>query len=349
MRPALTPQVLVVEPDPALQTAVAAWLEGAGYECLAVSDADEALAIAQEDEADVALISSRVPAWSPAHLAAALQSRDTDLPVIVVREDGNRGGHGSLPVRRAAVEEIAAPLTRGSVMGALSRALEWREASDEERARYRELQKSVAGQVALVREACIGEPCTAAGLTTAFTTFLDRRIPGSKAHADRVSALAVSLATAIGMDDAARHTLTQAAALHELGVALLPQALRRPVAELRGLERVLARRHPEIVAELLSPLPALADAATLIHAAHERFDGSGYPRGLRGLEIPMGSRIIALACGVDRLVQGHGAEPALDQAAAGAALVQSAGSAYDPDLVRVWLSLSDRAAQRACH
>ena len=132
MRPFATHQVLVIESDPCRQHAVARWIEGAGYDCLHVSAADEALALAQEEEADVAIVSGSVDAWTPAHLAHALQSRDADLPVIVVRASGeNAGGFRG---RRGAVEEIEAPLTRGSVMGAVQRAIEWREASADQRA-----------------------------------------------------------------------------------------------------------------------------------------------------------------------------------------------------------------------
>ncbi len=74
-RDVATPQVLIVEPETALQSAVASWLEGAGYDCMPVSDPDEALAIAEDDEADVALVSSPVAAWSTSHLALALQAR----------------------------------------------------------------------------------------------------------------------------------------------------------------------------------------------------------------------------------------------------------------------------------
>ena len=89
MRPFASHQVLVVESDPWLQHAVARWIEGAGFECLQVSAPDEALALAQEEEADVAIVSGVIDAWTPAHLAHALQSRDADLPVIVVRASGD--------------------------------------------------------------------------------------------------------------------------------------------------------------------------------------------------------------------------------------------------------------------
>ncbi len=342
MRPAASHQVLVVESDPWLQHAVARWIEGAGFDCLPVSAADEALALAQEEEADVAIVSGAMDDWTPAHLALALQSRDADLPVIVVRPSGEtpRGFRG----RRGAVEEIEAPLTRGSVMSAVHRALEWRDASADERARYRELERSVLSQAAMVRDACHSEPCTEAGLTSAFTAFLDRRLPGSAGHAARTREVALELAQAIGMDAAARHVVGQAATLHELGLALLPQPLRQPAETLTGLDRVLALRHPDVVFELLASMPGLADAAQVVRAAHERFDGAGHPRGLSGLEIPMGARLVAVACAVDRIATGEAGQPASTGASAQtAALTALAGTALDPDLVRVWAGRADRA------
>jgi response regulator RpfG family c-di-GMP phosphodiesterase len=340
MRPFASHQVLVVESDPRLQHAVARWIEGAGFDCLPVSAADEALALAQEEEADVAIVSGAIDAWTPAHLAHALQSRDADLPVIVVRPGGETAG--GFRGRRGAVEEIEAPLTRGSVMGAVHRALEWRDASADDRARYRELERSVFSQAALVRDACHSEPCTEAGLTSAFTAFLERRLPGAAGHAARTRVVALELATAIGMDDAARHVVGQAATLHELGLALLPQPLRQPAETLTGLARGLALRHPDVVFELLSSMPGLADAAAIVRASHERFDGAGHPRGLSGLEIPMGARLVAVACAVDRIHTGEAGRPGLTGPAAQAALAVQAGTALDPDLVRVWTSQADR-------
>ncbi|MEO5820904.1 MAG: HD domain-containing phosphohydrolase [Vicinamibacteraceae bacterium] len=341
MRPFGSHQVLVVESDPWIQHAVARWIEGAGFECLPVSAPDEALALAEEEEADVAIVSGSIDAWTPAHLAHALQSRDADLPVIVVRPSGEtaRGFRG----RRGAVEEIEAPLTRGAVMRAVHRALEWRDASADDRARYRELERAVVAQAALVREACQSELCTEAGLTSAFTAFLDRRLPGAAGHAARTRGIALDLARAIGMDEGACHVVAQAATLHELGLALLPQPLRQPAETLTGLDRVLALRHPDVVFELLSVMPGLHDASAIVRASHERFDGAGHPRGLSGLEIPMGARLVAVACAVDRIATGEAGRPGVAGAAADAALAALAGSALDPDLVRVWAGHADRA------
>jgi response regulator RpfG family c-di-GMP phosphodiesterase len=342
-----TPQVLVVERDAALQAALAAWLEGAGYDCVPVSDADEALAIAEDDEADVALVTSHLAAWSAPHLAVALQSRDRDLPVIVVRGAGEPR-RNSLRGRAGALEEIPAPLTRGAVMHAIVRALEWREATSDERRHYLELEKSVAGQAALVRDACLSEPCPASALTAALVRFLDRKVAGAGGHAERVGVLSLQLGAAIGMSAEALVTVGHAASLHDFGQALLPQRLRRPEPALGRLERVLARRHPEIVFDLLQHVPMLADAAQLVLCGHERFDGSGFPRGLGGLEIPMGARIIALASAIDTLQAASNAGVPT-ASAIGSELVRRAGVEFDPDLVRVWLRLADSAVSARAH
>lgn len=343
-----TPQVLVVERDAALQAALAAWLEGAGYDCVPVSDADEALAIAEDDEADVALVSSHVAPWSAPHLAVALQSRDRDLPVIVVRGAGEPR-RSRLHTRAAAVEEIPAPLTRGAVMHAILRALEWRDATADERRQYLDLERSIAAQASLVRDACLSEPCSAAHLTAALVRFLDRRVAGAGAHADRVAAIARRLGGAIGMNPEAVAGVGHAAALHDFGQALLPAPLRRPEHTLGRLERALVRRTPEIVHDLLATVPALRDAAALIVCGHERFDGAGFPHGLSGLEIPMGARLIALASAVDDLQQGDGASVAPATSALGSELVRRAGAEFDPDLVRVWLRLADTASAARLH
>jgi response regulator RpfG family c-di-GMP phosphodiesterase len=342
------PQVLVVEPDAALQAALAAWLEGAGYDCVPVSDADEALAIAEDDEADVALVSSHVAAWSAPHLAVALQSRDRDLPVIVVRGAGEPR-RSSLRSRAGAVEEIPAPLTRGAVMHAIVRALEWRDATADERRGFQELERAIGAQAALVRDACLSEPCSAPGLTAALVRFLDRKVPGAGGHAERVGALSLQLGSAIGMSVDALGVLGHAASLHDFGTALLPQQLRRPEASLGRLERVLARRHPEIVCDLLAHVPMLAEAAQLVLCGHERFDGAGFPRGLAGLEIPMGARIIALASAIDSLESGASDGAARSSSAVGSELVRRAGSEFDPDLVRAWLRLAEQHAVARPH
>jgi response regulator RpfG family c-di-GMP phosphodiesterase len=93
----------------------------------------------------------------------------------------------------------------------------------------------------------------------------------------------------------------------------------------------------------------LAEAAQLVLCGHERFDGAGFPRGLAGLEIPMGARIIALASAIDSLESGASDGAARSSSAVGSELVRRAGSEFDPDLVRAWLRLAEQHAVARPH
>lgn len=339
--------ILVVEPESALQAALSAWLEWEGYDCACASDPDEALAIAEHEQTDVALVAERASSWNGRGLAEALRARRADLAIIlhggkVARRAGSRGrqrrqGHG--------LDSLPAPLTRGAVTWAVTRAVRWREASAADRDACLALEEAVRRQAAPLREACLAVRASGGlAVLDAVGALLDRRHPGASAHGRRVAALARALGSVVNVPRRAMPALERAAFLHDLGKAALPESLLRKPAPLTDLEIAVLRRHPQIAYDVLADAPALSDAAALVLATQERFDGSGYPRGLAALEIPMGARIIALADAVDRLTDGHPSGLSTSLPDTCADLVRGAGTRFDPDLVRVWLRLADAAA-----
>ncbi len=122
----MSAHILVVEPETALQAALSSWLEWEGYDCACASDPEEALAIAEHDRADVALVSDHAAAWDACGLAGELKSLREDLAIIVLCGAGRR----RCRVERSldVIEEIPAPITRGAVTQAVTRAVRWREA-----------------------------------------------------------------------------------------------------------------------------------------------------------------------------------------------------------------------------
>ncbi len=145
----MSAHILVVEPETALQAALSSWLEWEGYDCACASDPEEALAIAQHDRADVALVSDHAAAWDACGLAGELKSLREDLAIIVLCGAGRR----RCRVERSqdVIEEIPAPITRGAVTQAVTRAVRWREAPAKDR------QACLAFQ-----EAMVAAPATSA-------------------------------------------------------------------------------------------------------------------------------------------------------------------------------------------
>lgn len=163
-------------------------------------------------------------------------------------------------------------------------------------------------------------------------------IPG---HGERTASYALALGTILDLDEQSLRDLRWAALLHDIGKVTLPESVLRRAGGLTGEEYVLFQNHPRAGAELLAPFPFLRTAAVWIAHHHERWDGCGYPYGLRGPFIPLGARILAVADTFDALTAAASAQPVeRDNDDTAMRLLQIlAGTQLDPDLVPELLAL----------
>ena len=166
--------------------------------------------------------------------------------------------------------------------------------------------------------------------------------PEAHAHARRVARLATAIARTVELPEPLIEQVEHCALLHDIGKLAIPD----PDVEADGvqgeLQLTLRRQHVRIGFDILSVVPHLRPAAALVIAVHERWDGYGYPAGLRGREIPIGARIVAIADAYDVLTANHPYRDGLSRDEANAEIVRSAGTYFDPDIVRAWLRASDR-------
>ncbi len=172
---------------------------------------------------------------------------------------------------------------------------------------------------------------------------LSERSPALGVHLDQVTGLCDAVAAGLGMSDEERAPLLQAASLHDAGKVAIPDEILNRSGPLDDDEWAFVRRHPLIGERILAAAPALARAAKLVRWSHERFDGSGYPDGLAGSEIPLGSRIIAVCDAYDAMVSDRPHQPRLDSVAACAELRRCAPGQFDPAVVEM---LSATLAER---
>jgi HD-GYP domain-containing protein (c-di-GMP phosphodiesterase class II) len=127
-----------------------------------------------------------------------------------------------------------------------------------------------------------------------------------------------------------------AAQLHDVGKIAIPDAILNKPGPLDEDEWRFMRRHTIIGERIVSGAPALSEAARLIRASHERFDGDGYPDGLRGEEIPIGSRVIAVCDAFDAMIADRPYRASLSPAAAMRELERCSGSQFDPVVVEAF-------------
>jgi hypothetical protein len=202
----------------------------------------------------------------------------------------------------------------------------------------RRLEERVAdlrerGEQADVATAAENVVVIAAGLTVH-----DRRTRG---HSERVRALSEMIAEQMHLDADERDRLRWASLLHDCGKVTVDAKILNKSSKLEDDEWALLRRHPEEGARIALPLQEwLGEWSLAIAQHHERFDGSGYPRGLKGEEISLAARIVAVADSYDAMTSLRSYQKAMSPEAARAELTRKAGIDFDPDVVRAFLRCS---------
>ncbi len=173
------------------------------------------------------------------------------------------------------------------------------------------------------------------------------RLYGDEEHSHRVADLAVRLARFLGVRGRELTYIYWAALLHDIGLAEVPTEVLRKPGALSAEERALVQAHVERLREYLEQVPALAPAVRIAEHHHERWDGTGYPQGLQGEEIPLGARILAVAEVFDALTHDRPYRPAWPLERALAYLEEQAGQAFDQRVVEALIALLQQEASSA--
>jgi len=177
-----------------------------------------------------------------------------------------------------------------------------------------------------------------------FTSLIELRNSHLAGHSRRVADLARRLAQKLGLGNKQAQEVFVAGLLHEIGkMGFDDDMLGTPVVMLDTARLQAFRKHPARAAQLLFPLAELKAVSEIIAAHLERFDGAGYPNGISGQQIPIGARILIVACDFDSLQIGVLAQRKLDVAQAQASIVQGSGKRYDPTVVEVLVLLLGEA------
>jgi len=170
-------------------------------------------------------------------------------------------------------------------------------------------------------------------------TLAEQRDPYTAGHQERVTRLACALARAMGLEEGRIDAIRVAATLHDIGKIHLPAEILNKPGRLSDLEMMLIRTHPQAAHEILRGIPFDAPIAEIVLQHHEKMDGSGYPRALRGDDLLLEARILTVADVVEAMAHNrpyrppHGIEPALR------AIVEGRGTLFDPIVVDACVEL----------
>ncbi len=158
-------------------------------------------------------------------------------------------------------------------------------------------------------------------------------------HSKRMAEWAVAIAREMGLSDEEIETIRLAALLHDIGKIGIPDTILLKPGPLDENEWHIMHTHPLIGAQILRPLKRLEPVAKIVETHHERWDGSGYPYGLKGEEIPLGARILAVVDSYGAMIDHRVYQPAMPHEEAVREIQEQAGKLYDPEVVKAFLAV----------
>ncbi|PYU12196.1 MAG: two-component system response regulator [Acidobacteria bacterium] len=333
-------RILVVDDEEAIREVVATLLEAQGYQCISAGNGRLALEHLEKNSLDLVLSDMVMPEMDGLKLLEWLRAHDGDVPVIMVTAMHDLST-ALEAIRRGAYDYILKPFEKDQLFLSVRRALQHRHLVLENRNYQRNLEKLVEERTAQLTGALSQLEKSYDYTLEALGGALDLKDAETEGHCQRVTAFTISIAKAMQVDPQLLPCIARAAFLHDIGKMAIPDQILRKPGPLTDEERHIMRRHCEIGHAMLSRIPFLGDAAEIVLAHQEFYDGTGYPRGLRGEGIPLGARIFAVADALDAMISDRPYRRALPISHAREEIKRCAGTQFDPAVVKVFLSMPD--------
>jgi HD-GYP domain-containing protein (c-di-GMP phosphodiesterase class II) len=194
-----------------------------------------------------------------------------------------------------------------------------------------------AAENSMYRNKLFESPGTRGNIIHSIMNTLNGISVSEKRHSERISNHYEKIATAFSLSEKNIEDYKTACMFHDIGMIAIDQSILKKAEKLNQEEWEEIRRHPEVGYRILNAVPDFAEIAEYVLAHHERWDGQGYPKGLKGEEIPYIARLIAIAGAYDAMTSARPYRKALSEDAAIDELIKNAGTQFDPDIARIFI------------
>ena len=331
-------RALVVDDDPAVLRLVAELLSGHDMEIIAAASLAEGAAVLHQSRIDCVITDIALNQDNGLALAEIARSIDPTMAIIVMT--GSRAVEQSVHAIRLGVNDyLLKPFTPDQLQQCVRASLTTRRHALELRTRHHDLESRLAEGDRHLRTAIQRLDQTCQETLQALGAALDARDIETHAHSSRVAAYARLLGTTLQMDGAALMTLERGVYLHDIGKIGIPDRILLHPGALSPTEWDIMKTHCEVGYRLASHVEFLREAGPIILAHHEHYDGTGYPRGLRGETIPFGARLFSVIDTLDAVTSERPYRPARSFGEAREEICRGRGTQFDPTIVEAFASV----------
>ena len=331
--------VLVVERELIVREIVVRKLGSLGYQCDDFADSPSALRQLTSESYDLLLTDIGSAETDGISLLKSTLALHPDMAVILTTSVVNLAA-AVAALKEGAYDYILKPFSLEDISNSVSRALDKRRLSLENREHQRVLEEQVSIRTLQLQDALGILHQTYHSTLLALSRALDSRDADMDGkHSWRVTRYTMRLAHELGIEGGKLRALEQGALLHDVGKLGVPDGLLRKPEKLTGKEWEVMHKHPKIGFRILSGIKFLKDAARIVLHHQERYDGTGYPSGLKGEEIDLGARIFAVADALDCMTSNRPFWKATSFEQAREEIRRVAGTQLDPSIVDAFLNI----------
>ena len=321
---------MIVDDDHALRERVRAWVDAFGFRAREAESAERALQLLHAEPAGIAVCDITMPGQTGLWLASQIRDHFPETAIIIATAD-REVETAVASLRNQAVDYLLKPFDRGRLFEALILGRDWHNSAAAQEDLHHALQDRLRNRRAAVAAELAQAQETSEDALEGLMAILQLHERDGRGHATRVARLSVAMADACAFSDDELAVLEHGALLHDIGKLDMPASILSKPAPLDEDEWRVMRTHPQVGYDLLRNQPRFADAAEIVLAHHEAYDGSGYPRGLQKARIPYGARILAVADAYDSMTHPHTQRPPMHPSLAIEEIVRCSGTQFDPE------------------
>lgn len=334
-------RILVVDDEETIREVVSSTLTSAQFQTRQAANGVEALALLNSgEEFDLVLSDLMMAEMDGIALLERTKERFPQMPVVMVTAVHDIGV-ALKALRDGAYDYLLKPFEREQLLAVVRRALEKRRLQRENDAYRTNLEALVTARTQQWKTALADLERSYDITLEALGDALDLTDAETERHSKRVTAFTIAIARKMGLPKEEISVIARGAFLHDIGKMAIPPSILRKPGKLTDEEMAIMREHAYSGYKMLSKIPFLAEAAEIVYAHQERYDGTGYPRGLKGDQIPLGARIFSIADTLDAMTVKRAYRPAQPFSAARKEIKDWSGRQFDPSIVAIFLEMPD--------
>jgi len=330
--------ILIVDDEQLIREMLSSALSQEGFKCHEAANVDEAFSVLDKKRIDLVISDIMMPGRSGVELLKDLKQIDHDIAVLMITglTDTNTAMEC---IRLGADDYIAKPFSINRVVLTVKNLIERRCLALEKKSYQIGLEFKVQEKTEQVRRTMLELQNAYNDTLTALVKALDAREKEVGSHSERVMNYSTFLASKMGITGTELEHLAKGALLHDIGkIGISDNILLKP-GKLDPAEWLEMYRHPQVGYDILSEINFLKAPAEMILSHHERFDGTGYPRKLKGKQVPIGARIFVLIDTLDAMTTDRPYRKALPFESVIKEVGRCRGTQFDPEIADLFLSI----------